>query len=99
MPRRLEYAEFDNRYIPEPITGCYLWIGPMSGRYGLWGRRKYAHRESHERANGSCGDKFVLHRCDVPLCVNPKHLFLGTQADNQWDAIRKGRRRLNPFRT
>lgn len=39
---------------------------------------------------------FLCHRCDVPRCVNPAHLFLGTQRDNMQDAKRKGRMKLPP---
>jgi hypothetical protein len=76
---------------------CWLWIGPVYGNnhYGCAssrGRTMPAHRLAWTIARGPipAGMK-VLHRCDVPLCVRPDHLFLGTQADNMRDAATKGR--------
>lgn len=76
--------------------GCWLWIGATDRRYGSfsWSGRRLAkaHRISWELAHGPIPDGMcVLHRCDVPLCVRPAHLFLGTQKDNLRDAFRKGR--------
>jgi HNH endonuclease len=52
-----------------------------------------AHRYVFERVIGPIPlGLCVLHRCDVPACVNPKHLFLGTQGTNVRDCSRKGRR-------
>jgi hypothetical protein len=75
---------------------CWLWEGPKTlAGYGLlWTGAKYiyAHRYSFASANGDIeAGKFVLHACDIPRCVNPAHLRVGTQADNMQDVIVRGR--------
>ncbi len=53
---------------------------------------EYVHRFIYRIKVGDIGKLQVLHRCDNPSCINPQHLFLGTQADNMKDMITKGRR-------
>lgn len=81
--------------------GCWIWMAYCDGDgYGVTsdtsgegkGRTVQAHQRAYELfvgeiPNGLC----VCHRCDTPACVNPNHLFLGTQQDNQQDKIAKGR--------
>jgi hypothetical protein len=84
---------------------CWLWRGSRGmcgkghGQIGL-GRRKrlQTHRVSWTLQHGAIPPGLlVLHHCDVPHCVNPAHLFLGTQKDNMQDAKAKGRvRSVNP---
>lgn len=83
--------------IPEPMSGCWIWTGPMNSsgygqvQHGKRGR-KLAHRASWECFVGPIGHGLVVcHKCDNKLCVNPTHLFVGTQKDNIRDMDRKGR--------
>ncbi len=92
---------FAKKWIPEPNSGCWLWEGAhVPFGYGIMGRggrgagNHYAHRLSYEIYVGPVPDGMkVLHSCDNPPCVNPDHLFLGTQKNNMEDKVAKGRHR------
>jgi hypothetical protein len=103
MPRMPIPASVLNRFwakvnkdgpIHEEHGQCWNWLGGLTFGYGNFcalgeGR---AHRVSYIIHNGKIPKGlFVLHKCDNPSCVNPKHLFLGTQKDNVADCVTKGR--------
>lgn len=89
---------------PEPNSGCWLWSGSQDRKgYGQLritgqgpGSLKYATHvslELHDRPVPP--GMFACHRCDMPSCVNPDHLFIGSAQENTDDMIRKGR--MRPF--
>lgn len=78
---------------------CWLWVGARSqngyGAFKLHGVQWTASRLSYVWNIGPIPDRLqVCHHCDVPLCVRPSHLFLGTAKDNRVDCHRKGRQAL-----
>lgn len=75
---------------------CWIWTGARLKSYGKAycgaGRSNYAHRAAWMLTRGAIPEGLcVLHRCDNPPCVNPDHLFLGSQLDNMRDMKIKGR--------
>lgn len=87
--------------LPEPNSGCWLWVGACgsSGYPQLTviddetGRRKSVrlHRYVCEQVNGKADDLYALHKCDVKVCLNPNHIYFGTQKENVSDAYARNR--------
>ena len=82
----------------EPVTesGCVIWTGrTINSGHGIvhcQGKSELAHRAAWIVAHGPIPPKmYICHHCDVRCCINPGHLFIGTQSDNMWDAARKGK--------
>lgn len=97
---RIRTGSFEVRFWRkvEKSSGCWEWTGTLEkngyGRVRTSNPRRqvFVHRASWELAHGPIPEGlFVLHKCDNPKCVNPVHLFLGTQQDNIDDMRQKGR--------
>ena len=95
-----DYAEILLRLIRNTSitpTGCWEWLGSKSvagyGRIKFDGRYWATHRlMAHLKIDDVDENSIVCHRCDNPSCLNPEHLFIGTQKDNVNDRDAKGRR-------
>lgn len=76
-------------------SGCWEWKGALRSGYGaikLNGKVYGAHRISYQTFIGEIPEGFqVCHKCDNKKCINPEHLFVGTNSDNMIDCLMKGR--------
>lgn len=98
MPRpRIPLSEKIERNITRiPESGCWIWMSTIEksgyGRVCSGKKPFYAHRVSYEQKHGPIPNGMMaLHHCDVKCCVNPDHIFVGTQQDNMTDKVRKNR--------
>jgi len=93
--RPLSREQFEQKIIKD-ANGCWLWSGAKHvygyGHLRKDGKLLKTHRVAWEMYRGAIPDGLcILHKCDVPACINPDHLFLGTKTDNNRDRIAKGR--------
>ena len=90
------WAKVDKRGPLILKSRCWVWTASQSadgyGHFRVGNKTLKAHRWSYGFHIGPVSNSLlVCHRCDVPSCVNPNHLFLGTDQDNATDCINKGR--------
>ena len=100
-------SRFERKNVEVPWSGCWIWIGAVSTdrkgkmRPTFWvsGRWFIGSRWAYETFRGPIpAGQLVCHSCDVGLCVNPDHLWLGTQRDNIQDMLHKKRGVYRPLR-
>ena len=90
----IDYLE--DRSTPVPESGCRLWDLSVDktgyGKIKMKGKHLQAHRVAWEAYRGPIPEgKLICHKCDVPSCINPNHLYVGTFTDNNRDTIARGK--------
>lgn len=98
MPRKLSKSDFWSQVKKGSADECWPWQGKKMGNrnYGVFGK-ELAHRHAYKIAFTPFNAELcVCHTCDNPICVNPFHLWQGTQTDNLKDMWAKGRGVNNP---
>lgn len=89
---------FEKKFIPEPMSGCWLWTGVVwdqkfgYGKITIKSKAYRAHRVAWMLYRGEIPKAtHVLHKCDNNFCVNPDHLYLGDQRQNNLDRDNRGK--------
>lgn len=93
------YSKIDTTPGQGPWGNCHLWTGasnssPGGGRYGVFwyqGKNVSAHVFSFFIENNFFPVNQCCHKCDIPLCCNPDHLYDGSQSDNNLDCLQRRR--------
>lgn len=85
------------RIIPLPWSGCWIWDKCIDAKgYGVIGSKgrqiKATHLALMTKGTTVPSGMAACHICDIPSCVNPEHLFVGTHLDNARDSVKKDRR-------
>lgn len=93
MPTKEQFIDMS---MPITESGCWIWMGSVSsngyGNYKIKNKQIKPHRLSYELFIDEIDKGLqVCHKCDIKVCVNPNHLFIGTQKDNIQDAVKKKR--------
>lgn len=96
MPRKLENRKVEFQEKVDKTDSCWNWKAYTDkdgyGIFSLQNKNHRAHKLAYLWNKGEIPEGLnVCHSCDNPSCVNPDHLWLGTQKDNQQDMAQKGR--------
>jgi hypothetical protein len=84
--------QFYSFAIPEPNSGCWLWLRGDWNGYAVFRQRQATHFAwSLKHGRPFPRGMFACHSCDTRICVNPDHIFVGTHHDNMADMFAKGR--------
>ena len=87
-PKRFpKNTPFEDRFMPEPMSGCFIWIATLKGNgygsLGHKGKNVLAHRHAYELRRGPIPEGLTIdHLCRLPCCVNPDHMEVVTMVEN-----------------